>query len=87
VNGNNMNTYEFNTPAAINGEQLKNELQAEDVYIREDKLVIISELPINEVEQIIALHNPIPLPEPTVAEKLASVGLSIEELKAALGSN
>ena len=34
-----------------------------------------------------AIANPLPEPEPTVAEKLASVGLSLEELKAALGSN
>jgi hypothetical protein len=30
-------------------------------------------------------HNPPPPSEPTVEEKLASVGLSIEDLKAALG--
>ena len=40
---------------------------------------------LEEIEQAIA--NPLPEPEPTVAEKLASVGLSIEELKAALGGN
>ncbi len=34
-----------------------------------------------------AISNPLPEPEPTVADKLASVGLSIEELKAALGGN
>ena len=34
-----------------------------------------------------AIANPLPEPEPTVADKLASVGLSIEELKAALGGN
>jgi hypothetical protein len=34
-----------------------------------------------------AIANPLPEPEPTVAEKLASVGLSIEELRTALGSN
>lgn len=36
-----------------------------------------------EVEAEIA--NPTPTPEPTVAQKLASVGLSIDDLKAALG--
>lgn len=36
-----------------------------------------------EVEAEIA--NPTLLPEPTVSEKLASVGLSIDDLKAALG--
>jgi hypothetical protein len=34
-----------------------------------------------------AIANPLPEPEPTIADKLASVGLSIEELKAALGGN
>lgn len=32
-----------------------------------------------------AIANPLPEPEPTVEEKLASVGLSIDDLKAALG--
>ena len=32
-----------------------------------------------------AAHNPTPPAEPTVAEKLASVGLSVSDLKAALG--
>lgn len=33
----------------------------------------------------VAIANPLPIPEPTIAEKLASVGLSIDDLKAALG--
>jgi hypothetical protein len=40
---------------------------------------------LEEIE--LAIANPLPEPELTVAEKLASVGLSIEELKAALGGN
>ena len=36
-----------------------------------------------EIEQAIA--NPLPEPEPTIADKLASVGLSVTDLKAALG--
>jgi hypothetical protein len=32
-----------------------------------------------------AIANPLPEPEPTVEEKLASVGLSIDDLKTALG--
>ena len=32
-----------------------------------------------------AIANPLPEPEPTVADKLASVGLSVADLKAALG--
>jgi hypothetical protein len=34
-----------------------------------------------------AIANPLPEPELTISDKLASVGLSIEELKAALGGN
>jgi hypothetical protein len=40
-----------------------------------------------EAEITAAIANPLPETEPTIADKLASVGLSIEELKAALGSN
>jgi hypothetical protein len=38
-----------------------------------------------ELKDAIAAHVAIPEPEPTVEEKLASVGLSIDDLKAALG--
>jgi hypothetical protein len=40
-----------------------------------------------QLEAAIAAHIAVAYPEPTVTEKLASVGLSIEELKAALGGN
>jgi hypothetical protein len=32
-----------------------------------------------------ALANPLPEPEPTVADKLAAAGLTVDELKVALG--
>lgn len=38
-----------------------------------------------QLEAAIAAHVAIPQPQPTVEEKLASVGLSINDLKAALG--
>lgn len=38
-----------------------------------------------EAEIKAAIANPLPEPEPTVAEKLASVGLSVTDLKSALG--
>jgi hypothetical protein len=37
-----------------------------------------------EADALIAAHNPPAPKEPTVAEKLASVGLSVDDLKAAL---
>jgi len=39
----------------------------------------------SEADALIAAHNPTEPTEPTVSEKLASVGLSISDLKAALG--
>ena len=38
-----------------------------------------------DLETAIANHIAVPNAEPTVEEKLASVGLSVEDLKAALG--
>jgi hypothetical protein len=38
-----------------------------------------------QLEAGIAAHIALPDPEPTVADKLARVGLSVDEIKAALG--
>lgn len=38
-----------------------------------------------ELLDAFAAHNPTPPAEPTIEQKLASVGLSIDDLKAALG--
>jgi hypothetical protein len=38
-----------------------------------------------EADTLIAAHNPPAPTEPTVVEKLASVGLSVDDLKEALG--
>ena len=38
-----------------------------------------------EADALIAAHNPPAPTEPTVQDKLASVGLSVDDLKAALG--
>jgi hypothetical protein len=38
-----------------------------------------------QLEAAIATHIALPEPEPTVADKLASVGLSVTDLKEALG--
>ena len=82
-----MNFHEFPRPIEINAFQLKDELKCEDVYFREDILVISGDLSYNEAAAGLSAHLPKLKTEPTVAEKLASVGLSLEELKIALGSN
>lgn len=80
-----MNFYEFPIPAEINGEQLKAELNCFDVYIRENKLVIAGELTQVEAAAGLAAHEPKAPKEPSIQEKLASVGLSVDDLKTALG--
>jgi hypothetical protein len=80
-----MNFYEFEIPAQINGEQLKTELVCDEVYIRDNKLIIGGELTQAQAKAGLAAHVPIAPIEPSVAEKLASVGLTIPDLKAALG--
>jgi hypothetical protein len=51
-----------------------------------DDLVWLDKSPKPSKEAIMAaIANPLPEPEPTVADKLASVGLSVADLKTALG--
>jgi hypothetical protein len=77
-----MAIFEYPMPADVNGEQLKNELKAESVYQIENTLYIVGDLSKETIDKALAAHMPT---EPTVTEKLASVGLSIDDLKAALG--
>ena len=83
----------FDKPTNLNGAELKEELAAVGIVvetIRDNADNTISFETTNEVKaaEVVAAHNgTIIAPEPTVADKLASVGLSLEELKAALGGN
>jgi hypothetical protein len=54
------------------------------LYQHEEKTFMQGEGTEEEALAALEAHNPIPPAELTVAEKLASVGLSLEELKAAL---
>jgi hypothetical protein len=80
-----MKFYEFPIPEKINGEQLKAELGCQEVYIRDNVLVIGGDLTQAQAKAGIDAHKALPPKQLTVAEKLASVGLSIDDLKAALG--
>ena len=68
-----LNDIAPNTEWTISGDDLDN-------LVWFDK----SPRPTNEAIEA-AIANPLPEPELTVTEKLASVGLSIDDLKAALG--
>jgi hypothetical protein len=77
-----MAIHEFPMPADVNGEQLKNELGAERVYQVEETLFIVGDFTKEVAKQALEAHVPL---KPTLEDKLASVGLSIDDLKAALG--
>lgn len=85
---------QFNKPANLNGAELVAELQIAGVTIdsvplldADGKLWLdINSKDVSKAENVIAAHNgTIIAPEPSVADKLASVGLNLNDLKAALG--
>jgi hypothetical protein len=80
-----MKFQEFPIPVELNGLQLKAELGCDEVYIRDNVLVIGGDITAAKAKAGIEAHKPQPAKQPTVAEKLASVGLSIDDLKVALG--
>jgi len=55
------------------------------LFVLEGKLYVTGDCTKEQAEKAIEAHNP-PVPkEPTVEDKLASVGLNLDDLKAALG--
>lgn len=81
----------FPRPINLNGAELKAEFAAAGVSITQLNDLLDGTIRVetdDEVKaaQIIAAHNGTTVaPEPTVEEKLASVGLNLVDLKAALG--
>jgi hypothetical protein len=86
----------FNKPINLNGTELRKELRNAKVDISDDNLSVreisgdlyLDIKPADEAkaETVVAAHNgTIVAPEPTIEDKLASVGLSLPDLKAALG--
>jgi len=84
---------EFTKPTNLNGTELLAELNAGGVLITQspmldgngDLWLDIAEADKIKATPIVAAHNgTIVAPEPTIIDKLASVGLNIDELKAAL---
>ena len=69
----------------IKGEQLCQEIGADDLYVANGKIIISGNVDKAFAQSKLDAHTPKPTPQPTIAEKLASVGLSIDDLKEALG--
>jgi hypothetical protein len=56
-----------------------------NLYTKDDGFYVSGCETQKQADEAIAAHNPPAPTEPTVAEKLASVGLTLEDLKVALG--
>lgn len=83
-----MTTY--TKPTNLNGAELMTELAAAGIVISRvqdngDNTITL-ETTDKKAESIIATHNGTTIaPEPTINEKLQSVGLNLDDLKSALG--
>jgi hypothetical protein len=65
--------------------QLSQELNGVSISLVDNQLRFVGDINQVTAQQALDAHIPIPPEEPTVTEKLASVGLSIDDLKDALG--
>ena len=80
----------FSRPTNLNGAELILELKAAGILVEKiidnsDGTIEFSTDDKDKAESIVAAHNgTVIAPELTVADKLASVGLSVSDLKAAL---
>ena len=87
----------FNKPANLNGSELLDELAAVGIVLdlttqaplidgNGDLWLDIKSADKAKAELVVAAHNGTTIaPEPTVEQKLASVGLNLTDLKSALG--
>ena len=86
----------FIKPENLNGKELRDELNVASVVISydsasvqvDDANLLLDIKPADEAKAVavIAAHNGTTVaPEPTIEQKLSSVGLSLPDLKAALG--
>lgn len=73
-----MNIHEFDLPANFVGEQLKKELNCENVFVDNGKLFIVGELTKAQAQKGIDSHIPAPV---VVESTLDKLGISLAELK------
>ena len=81
----------FTKPANLNGAELKQELFAVGIIVKtiidnNDETISFDTNDEVEAALVVAAHNGTTVaPEPTIEQKLASVGLNLTDLKTALG--
>ena len=87
----------FDRPENLNGAELRDELRAAQIIVSDDinflrddgqgnLFIGISATYKDKAAEIVAAHNGTTVaPEPTIEDKLRSVGLNLTDLKTALG--
>ena len=85
----------YDKPSNFEGVQLCEELEAAGISINKETSPLIDgnghfwldikSADTQKAQDVLNKHTPKPRPEPTIADKLASVGLNINDLKEALG--
>jgi hypothetical protein len=56
-----------------------------DLFAREDGFYVSGDITAEQAQALLDAHNPPERLEPTITDKLAKMGLSIDDLKKALG--
>lgn len=77
--------FEINTGGKYTNSLIFKQETSCDLYIRDGVYYVNGCETQAEANALINAHNPTPPAEPTIQEKLASVGLNLEDLKTALG--
>lgn len=77
--------HNFEIPNKPLNSNVFNEETGFDLYIRDNTLVIDGHCSREEAQGLLDAHNPPAPKEPTIEDKLASVGLNLSDLKSALG--
>ena len=77
--------HKVKNPNKITNSTVFNAETGADLFIRGDDWFVSGDVTAEQAQALLDAHNAPAPTEPTVADKLASVGLSVADLKAALG--
>ncbi len=80
-----MNTVYLPFTKPINGIQLSKELNGVSISLVDNQLRFVGDIDEKTAKAALDAHIPQPVKQPTVEEKLASIGLTIDDIKSILG--
>ena len=77
--------YKVNTPNKYTDSLIFTNDTGCDLFVRDNDWYVSGEITLDQAQKFLDAHNPTAPSEATIAQKLASVGVSIDDLKVALG--